>query len=301
MTASTASTSASTGITLSDVLSRHARVRPYKVAFVDPQRRCTFSELDERVTRLANALSARGVRRGDRVAVLGLNSLELVESWLAALRLGAVAVPVNFRLVPDEIAYVLADSGAVAVVVDLALAPAVEQARTRAPSVHTVLTIGADLDDIVAAASDVRHRRRRRGRGARVHHVHVGDDGPPEGRGAHPPQPVPARLQFDHAHSATGPTTTAGWRSRRCSTSPACPGCCRRCSSAARWSFRRRAASTRGRADHDRRGAGHLVLHGPGPVAASSARCRTSPTGPVAAASRLVGRRSGVDDAAAHA
>lgn len=93
----------SIGITLSDVLTRHAQVRPDTVAFVDPRRRCTFRELDERATRLANALAARGIRRGDRVAVLGLNSLELVESWFAVLRLGAVAVPVNFRLVTDEI------------------------------------------------------------------------------------------------------------------------------------------------------------------------------------------------------
>ena len=155
MTTPTASVSASAGITLSDVLRRHARVRPDRIAFVDPQRRCTFSEMDDRVTRLANALSARGVRHGDRVAVLGYNSVELVESWLAALRLGAVAVPVNFRMVPDEIAYVLADSAAVAVVVDLALAPAVEQARTKSPSVRTVVTIGGDLDEIIAAAEDV--------------------------------------------------------------------------------------------------------------------------------------------------
>ena len=155
MTTPTATVSATAGITLSDVLRRHARVRPDRVAFVDPRRRCTFSEMDDRVTRLANALSARGVGRGDRVAVLGYNSIELVESWLAALRLGAVAVPVNFRMVADEIAYVLADSGAVAVVTDIALAPAVEQARAKAPSVDSVLTIGGDLDEIIAASDNV--------------------------------------------------------------------------------------------------------------------------------------------------
>ena len=155
MTTPAASVSASTGISLSDALKRHARVRADKVAFVDPQRRCTFQDLNERVKRLANALSARGVRRGDRVAVLGYNSVELVESWLAALRLGAIAVPVNFRLVADEIAYVLADSGAAAVVVDVALAPVVAQARTKAPSVHTVLTVGGDFDEIISAADDL--------------------------------------------------------------------------------------------------------------------------------------------------
>jgi len=87
--------------------------------------------------------------------VLGYNSLELVESWLATLRLGAVAVPVNFRLVADEIAYVLADSGSVAVVVDRALEHVVAQARSKAPSVTTVLVIGGDLDEIITAADEL--------------------------------------------------------------------------------------------------------------------------------------------------
>src|SRR4028119_961641 len=74
----------------------------------------TYAEVDERVTRLANALADRGGGSGDRVAVLGLNSMEVWESYLAGVRLGAIVVPVNFRLVADEVAYVLADSGATA-------------------------------------------------------------------------------------------------------------------------------------------------------------------------------------------
>ncbi len=158
--------SASTGITLSDVLARHARVRPNQVGFVDPLRRSTFSAMDDRVNRLANALAERGVRRGDRVAVFGLNSIELVESWLAALRLGAIAVPVNFRLVADEIAYLLTDSGASAVVVDAALAPTLEAARQSADSVHTVITIGGDLQEVIDSAS------------AEALRVDVGDEDP---------------------------------------------------------------------------------------------------------------------------
>lgn len=145
---------ACTGITLSDVLARHARVRPHDVAFVDPNRRSGFAEMNERVTRLANALGEDGVGRGDRVAVIGLNSLDLVEVWFAALRLGAIAVPVNFRLVPGEIAYVLSDSGARTVVTDRACAPAVAQACARAPSVLSARTIGGDLDEIAVDAGD---------------------------------------------------------------------------------------------------------------------------------------------------
>lgn len=144
--------SPSTGITLSDVLTRHARVRPSHVAFVDSRRRCTFGELDGRVTRWADALSARGIGPGDRVAVLGLNSLEIVETWFAALRVGAIVVPVNFRLVADEVGYVLSDSGAAALMVDRALSGVAERARAAAPSVRTVLTIGPDCEEAIAAA-----------------------------------------------------------------------------------------------------------------------------------------------------
>ncbi|UXA04721.1 long-chain-fatty-acid--CoA ligase [Mycobacterium sp. SMC-2] len=143
-----------TGIKLCDVLARHARVRPDSLAFVDVRRRCTFAQLYERVIRLTNVLSAKGVGPNDRVAVIGLNCLELIEVWFATLRLGAVAVPVNFRLVADEIAYVLADSGSVAVVTDSACAPAIAHALSKAPSVNTVLKIGG-LDDLVAAADGV--------------------------------------------------------------------------------------------------------------------------------------------------
>ncbi|QZY44590.1 long-chain-fatty-acid--CoA ligase [Mycobacterium sp. TJFP1] len=141
-----------TGITLSDALARHAAVRPHACALADPRRHTTFGELDERVTRLASALAARGVRSGDRVAVLGLNSIELVESWLAAHRLGAIAVPVNFRLAAVEIGYVLSDSAATAIVVDVALESMVVQVRQQVPALHTVVTIGGNLEQTIAAA-----------------------------------------------------------------------------------------------------------------------------------------------------
>ncbi|NMH96253.1 long-chain-fatty-acid--CoA ligase [Pseudonocardia acidicola] len=142
------------GMTMSDMLARHARVTPDAVALRDARAGRSYRELDERVTRLANALAARGVEVGDRVAVLGRNSIEVLEAYFATLRLGAICVPVNFRLVADEIAYVLADSGATAVVVDAALAGHVEQAREQAPSVTAVITIAGDYEQILAEAPD---------------------------------------------------------------------------------------------------------------------------------------------------
>src|SRR3712207_4869084 len=137
------------GMTTSDQLARRT---PGAVALRFEGGGRSYAELDERVTRLARALADRGAGVGDRVAVLGLNGLEVWEAYLAGVRLGAVVVPVNFRLVADEVAYVLSDSGAVALVVDTALAEVAAKAREQAPGVRTVLTIGADYEDALAAA-----------------------------------------------------------------------------------------------------------------------------------------------------
>ena len=67
----------------------------------------TWAELGYRVTALAGALSRRGVRFGDRVLILMLNRTEFIESFLAAIKLGAIAVPVNFRMTPPEIAFLV--------------------------------------------------------------------------------------------------------------------------------------------------------------------------------------------------
>jgi len=149
------------GVTISDQLARHARHCPDRVAFrlADVDR--TYGELDRRATRLANALSERGVAAGDAVAVLTVNSLEAVETFFACARIGAMVVPINFRLVAAEVAYLLADSGAVAVVVDAALAPVVLEARRQCTAVKHCLVVGRHdsapgteaFDHVVRAAS----------------------------------------------------------------------------------------------------------------------------------------------------
>ncbi|MEV5843583.1 AMP-binding protein [Streptomyces sp. NPDC051985] len=99
-------------------LARHARQRPDRPALSFGGRTLTYGELDRRVNRLARTLNSFGVGAGDRVAVLMRNRLEVVESYFAAMRLGAIAVPVNFRMVAPEVRHILADSGAKVLVVD---------------------------------------------------------------------------------------------------------------------------------------------------------------------------------------
>jgi len=117
------------GMTISDQLARHAHTIGDRVAFGYDDVRMTYRQLDERVSRLANALHERGVRHGDRVAVLGYNTLEIIESYFAAARLGAICVPINYRLVADEVAYVLTDCAAAAIIVHGPLAALLAKAR----------------------------------------------------------------------------------------------------------------------------------------------------------------------------
>jgi fatty-acyl-CoA synthase len=100
-------------------ISRRAARRPDAPALIDPDtgRRLSYRQLAESVAELADALHRLGLRRGDRVAVLMENSPELVEVLFAAANLGAVVVPVNFRLAGAEIEYILADSGASVLVI----------------------------------------------------------------------------------------------------------------------------------------------------------------------------------------
>lgn len=91
---------------------RRARIAPHRTALVGPDRTLTYAELARRTARLAGALSRLGVGHGDRVAYLGVNAVEVLETFFAAWRLGAIAVPLNYRLSGTEIRYMLDDSGA---------------------------------------------------------------------------------------------------------------------------------------------------------------------------------------------
>jgi long-chain acyl-CoA synthetase len=96
-------------LTLGDVLREHARSRPDAVGVVDGDVRLTWQELDRRVEKLSAALEAAGVNQGDRLLWLGQNSFRLLEIWLSAARLGAMACPANWRQSAPELAFVIDD------------------------------------------------------------------------------------------------------------------------------------------------------------------------------------------------
>jgi len=103
-------------LVLPELIGRGRRAHPDRAALVFGEDRRTHAGLHDRAARLAMVLETEGVGRGDRVALLLHNGFEFAESLLAAHLLGAVAVPINFRLAADEIAFILRDSGAVALI-----------------------------------------------------------------------------------------------------------------------------------------------------------------------------------------
>lgn len=104
-------------------VARHATVKPDEVAIRGGERSLTWKQLDDRSRRAATVLAEAGVESGDRVVVLMTNRTEFVETIIAVSRLGAVVVPVNFRLAAPEVRFILDDCQASAVVTESALSP----------------------------------------------------------------------------------------------------------------------------------------------------------------------------------
>jgi len=105
-------------ITLGDIPRKHARLDPDKECMVCDEIRLTWKQLNERVNRLANALAGMGVEKGVKVATLALNCHRLIEIYYATSKLGAVTVPCNFRLAPEELVYIINHSDAEVLFVD---------------------------------------------------------------------------------------------------------------------------------------------------------------------------------------
>jgi fatty-acyl-CoA synthase len=99
-------------VDLFSLLERARDLHPEREAVVDGALRLTYTQLDSRARSLATWLASRGVRRGDRVAVLDHNSAAFVEAYFACALLGAVLAPLNVRLSPQELAFILEDCGA---------------------------------------------------------------------------------------------------------------------------------------------------------------------------------------------
>ncbi|HZP27754.1 MAG TPA: class I adenylate-forming enzyme family protein, partial [Acidimicrobiia bacterium] len=134
-------------LVLGEVSRRNATVAPDKAAYVvrdvDGSREAvTYGELDERANRVASALHARGVERGDRIAVLMLNNVAWPVVFFGALKLGAVVVPVNARYRVDEAAATLGACRPTVLVFEPDYDEFVPVLRERVPSIRLWVSVG---------------------------------------------------------------------------------------------------------------------------------------------------------------
>ena len=113
-------------VNLSAFIRFHALRTPEQVALIYGDMRITYAEFSERILRLAGFMRSRGIGEDDTVAVVMKNSPAFLEAAFAASHLGAVFLPVNFRLAREEVAYITGDGGARLVLADQELAAAVE-------------------------------------------------------------------------------------------------------------------------------------------------------------------------------
>ncbi|GAA2977352.1 fatty-acyl-CoA synthase [Microbacterium terrae] len=120
----------------------HASMKPDATAFRFVGQSWTWGQVDSHMDAFAAALQRRGVAAGDRVLLLTLNRPEVVEAIFGINRIGAMAVPINFRLTPPEIAYIVDDADASVIVVEGPLAPLVGAVAQITDRIKTVIVIG---------------------------------------------------------------------------------------------------------------------------------------------------------------
>jgi acyl-CoA synthetase (AMP-forming)/AMP-acid ligase II len=115
-------------LNLGQIQKVNAKKFPNTVALMDGQRAFTYPEVNKRVNKLANSLTALGLQKGDKVAVLLENCIEICELFLATAKSGIIIVPINFRLVSAEVEYIVDNSDAKAFVIHDQFAAVVQPA-----------------------------------------------------------------------------------------------------------------------------------------------------------------------------
>jgi len=119
-----------------------ARTIPDADCLIQGERRYSYADVDRRTEALANAFLAGGIQRGDRVGVMERNSPEYLESYLAAQKLACVPFNINYKYQPDELRYVLNDSGASVLVIHEDFLTVLDGIREEVPALEQVVVIG---------------------------------------------------------------------------------------------------------------------------------------------------------------
>jgi fatty-acyl-CoA synthase len=137
---------------------RARRIYPNREALVDGQTRLTYEQFFARCDRWSKVLQSFGVKPGDRVATIAPNTHAQLESFYSAPQIGAICVPINYRLSKDEFAYIINHSGAVVVCVHADYLDVIEELRSSLPNVRLFVALEgtkpgwSDYESLIASS-----------------------------------------------------------------------------------------------------------------------------------------------------
>ncbi|HWN61020.1 MAG TPA: AMP-binding protein, partial [Streptosporangiaceae bacterium] len=140
-----------------DFARRTGRLHADREAVVDGELRLSYREFFDRCDRWSGALQGLGVRQGDRVATIAPNTHAQLEAFYAVPQIGAVLVPINYRLTPDDFVYIINHSGSSVVCADAEYLDAVDSIRDQLSGVRHFVAFGGARDgwlDYEAAIAD---------------------------------------------------------------------------------------------------------------------------------------------------
>ena len=173
---------------------RTRRLHGHREGVVDGDLRLTYEQFFDRCDRWSSALQQLGVAPGDRVATIAPNTHAQLEAFYAVPQIGAVLVPINYRLTPEDFVYIINHSGASVVCVDADYLDAVDSVRDRLPAGPALRRVRGRPGRLARLRGGDRRREPRlhprgRGRAGPPHdQLHQRDHGAAQGRDDHPPQ-----------------------------------------------------------------------------------------------------------------
>ncbi|MCJ7604666.1 MAG: acyl--CoA ligase, partial [Dehalococcoidales bacterium] len=148
-------------MTITEILARNARLTPRATALIEvapsknARREITWKEFDDRANQFANALMERGIKKGDVVAHLMMNSIEWLIAYFGILKTGAMAAPLNFRFIARQIKYCVDIAEPGIIVLDESFAERVQEIRGDLPTVKHFIFLGENRPDGMEDFNDV--------------------------------------------------------------------------------------------------------------------------------------------------
>ncbi len=143
--------------TIPYLLKRAAFKHPDKEAIVSEKGRWTYAQWEANANKRAQAFAGRGIKKGDRVATIFLNGNEVLETYLALMKLGAVIVPLNVRLAPGELQYIIEHSGASSIILSDEFESPIREIKDGLQNVKQYFMSGGDVQEDMIPLEEIYH------------------------------------------------------------------------------------------------------------------------------------------------